>query len=56
MEDFINLKNYILKQYKSFIEHNMVVFSPNVDYVKSFEYKNITKQFEEIMESIWKKN
>lgn len=56
MEDFINLKNYILKQYKSFIEHNMVDFSPNVDYVKSFEYKNITKQFEEIMESIWKKN
>ena len=34
----------------------MVVFSPNVDYVKSFEYKNITKQFEEIMESSWKKN
>lgn len=55
-EDFGNLKNYILKQYKSFIEHNMVDFSPNVDYVKSFEYKNITKQFEEIMESIWKKN
>lgn len=56
MEDFINLKNYILKQYKSFIENNMVDFSPNVDYVKSFEYKNITKQFEEIMERIWKKN
>ena len=55
-EDFVNLKNYILKQYKSFIENNMVDFSPNVDYVKSFEYKNITKQFEEIMERIWKKN
>ena len=48
------LKNYVWLQYDNIINGSESAFSPNMEKIRSFHYKNIVKKFEEICTNLLK--
>ncbi len=42
--DYLELKNYILKQYIQIMNKSTVIFNPNYNYIEKYDYNNIAKQ------------
>jgi len=49
--DYPKLKAYILEQYERYFNNLPILFNPNMEYIKQFDYKNITQKFIEIIQT-----
>jgi len=49
--DYPIMKSYILEQYNRFIKNETLLFNPNMEYIEQYNYKNITRQFINIIEN-----
>jgi hypothetical protein len=47
--DYVNLKNYIIKQYNLFTKGIPLEYNPNTEVINSYNWESIVQQFEDIV-------
>jgi len=53
--DFLRLRDYILMQYNRWKSGEPLEYSPDINYVEEFNYKNITQKYADLIETVCKK-
>lgn len=51
-DDYSKLKRFILEKYNEFIKNGKTTFYPNDDFIQKYNYINLTKKLEKIIEEI----